>query len=164
MAKILQRNDPILRQKAELVKTAEFGAPTLKKILADMAKALDKEADGVAIAAPQIGVNKRIFLISPRLTGESKAKKHLVFINPIIIKKSKKTATMEEGCLSVRWLYGKTKRSNKATITAQDENGKKFTRHGTDVWAQIFQHETDHLDGILFTDHATNLEEIRPEK
>jgi len=72
------------------------------------------------------------------------------------------------GCLkvvfSVRWLYGLTFRSKKATITAYDENGKKFTRGASGLLAQIFQHETDHLNGILFIDHAKNIKEELPQK
>ena len=69
---------------------------------------------------------------------------------------------MEEGCLSVRYLYGKVSRANQATIEAYDEKGKKFQRGGTGLLAKIFQHEVDHLNGILFIDKAKNLEEIPP--
>ena len=71
---------------------------------------------------------------------------------------------MEEGCLSVRWKYGKVMRSEKATITAYDENGKKFSRGATGLIAQIFQHETDHLDGVLFIDKADNIVDLPPKK
>ncbi len=71
---------------------------------------------------------------------------------------------LDEGCLSVRFLYGKIKRSEKATVTAYDETGKKFSYSGTGLMAQIFQHETDHLNGILFIDTAKDVEELTPEK
>ena len=83
----------------------------------------------------------------------------LVFINPKISKLSKEKEWVPEGCLSVRPLYGKTFRSKKATVTAHDEHGKKFTRGASGLLAQIFQHETDHLDGILFIDHAIEIRE-----
>ena len=67
-----------------------------------------------------------------------------------------------EGCLSVRWLYGKTYRSKKAMIIAYDENGKRFQRGASGLLAQIFQHETDHLKGVLFTDHAKEIKEELP--
>jgi len=67
---------------------------------------------------------------------------------------------MDEGCLSVRGKYGKVKRSEKTTMTALDESGKKFRYGGSGLISQIFQHETDHLDGILFTDKATDIENI----
>ena len=89
--------------------------------------------------------------------------KDLVFINPKISKLSREKEWLPEGCLSVRWLYGKTLRSKKAMITAYDENGKKFTRGASGLLAQIFQHETDHLNGILFIDHAKEIKEEKPE-
>jgi peptide deformylase len=163
MAKIVQKDDPRLRAQSEPVKPEEFGSDKLLKLVADMSAALAKEDDGVAIAGPQIGVNKRIFLVSKKLKPNPK-NQDLVFINPVIKQTSKKKVVMEEGCLSVRWLYGKTKRAEKMTIEAYDELGKKFTRHGSGVWAQVFQHEIDHLNGILFIDHAKEVEEYHPEK
>ena len=71
---------------------------------------------------------------------------------------------MEEGCLSVRYLYGKVSRANKVTIEAFDESAKKFTRGASGILAQIFQHETDHLDGVLFIDKAKDLTEVLPEE
>jgi len=90
--------------------------------------------------------------------------KDLVFINPKISKLSKEKEWLPEGCLSVRWLYGKTYRSKKAMITAYDEKGKKFQRGASGLLAQIFQHETDHLKGVLFTDHAKDIREELPVK
>ena len=98
---------------------------------------------------------------TPPSQGE-KNLKDLVFINPKISKLSRKKEWVPEGCLSVRWLYGKTFRSTKVTITAYDKNGKKFTRGASGLLAQIFQHETDHLNGILFVDHAVEIKEELP--
>jgi peptide deformylase len=67
---------------------------------------------------------------------------------------------MQEGCLSVRWIYGKTKRYTHVTIEAYDEYGKKFTYGASGLIAHIFQHETDHLHGTLFIDHGYELEEF----
>ncbi len=161
MPKIIQKEDKRLRETAEAVKAAEFGSASLTKLLKEMSAALAKEDDGVAIAAPQIGVSKRIFVVSSKMKPGTTS--DLIFINPVIKQKSKKKVTLEEGCLSVRWLYGRTKRAEKVTVEAYDELGKKFTRNGSGVWAQIFQHEIDHLNGILFTDHATQIEELKPE-
>ena len=71
---------------------------------------------------------------------------------------------MEEGCLSVRWLYGQVDRSERVTLRAYDEKGKKLERGASGLLAQIFQHEVDHLDGILFTDKATQIEDLPPPK
>ncbi len=130
-----------------------------------MSGALATCDDGVALAAPQIGISLRIFIVSGRVFVDEGAtpEPDAVFINPVITKRSKKLLTLDEGCLSVRWLYGKTRRSDKVTVEAQDSDGNKFTWNGSGLLAQIFQHEIDHLEGILFIDHATEVEEIKPE-
>lgn len=163
MKKIIQQEDPVLRMTAEPVDVASITKPEIKKIIEEMFESLATQKDGVALAAPQISYSKRIFVISPTIL-ETELTLPLVYINPVIIKKSKDKKSMEEGCLSCRWWYGKTKRSSRVTIKALDEKGKEFTVEGRGLIAQIFQHETDHLDGILFIDHAKSLEEIKPEK
>jgi peptide deformylase len=87
----------------------------------------------------------------------------MYFINPVIVKKSRETQVLEEGCLSIRYLYGKVRRSKKITVRAYDENGVLFERGASGLLAQIIQHENDHLDGILFVDKAMDVEEILPE-
>lgn len=104
--------------------------------------------------------NEALEVKKPKLGS---AIKDLVFINPKISKLSREKEWLPEGCLSVRWLYGRTFRSKKAIVTAYDANGKKITRGASGLLAQIFQHETDHLDGILFIDHAKDLKEETPE-
>lgn len=167
MVKIVQKENKVLHQSAQEVPKELFGTPELKKIIADMSAALVKEDDGVALAAPQIALPYRIFIISGKiLTPEDEEKVYpdLVFINPVITKLSKTKEDMDEGCLSVRWYFGQVKRSSKATVEAYDINGKKFSRSGSGIIAQIFQHETDHLEGVLFTEKAKNLKEYMPEK
>lgn len=164
IVQIDESKDNPLRLIAEEVKPSEFGTKKLKDIVKAMQEALAKEQDGVALAAPQIGVSKRIFVVAP-LSYEEKAKwKPLVFINPKITKVSKKVKEQHEGCLSVRWIYGKTSRHASATVEAHDENGNKFSFGGTGLLAHIFQHEVDHLDGILFIDHGYDLEEYTEEE
>jgi peptide deformylase len=169
-----------------------IGSAKIKKIIEEMKVSLKSQDDGVAIAAPQIGYSVRIFVVAGKIFdkdyAENRAEKlgsdnqtdteqilddiddledvvtspDLVFINPKISRLSRDKEWMPEGCLSVRWLYGKTFRSKKATVTAYDENGKKFTRGASGLLAQIFQHETDHLNGILFVDHAKDIREELP--
>lgn len=164
---ILQREHPVLRQHSIPVDFKKFPAAKLKQIVADMTTALNSQDDGVAIAAPQIGLALRMFVVSQKVFEMVEKKsligKDLVCINPKIVKLSKKKVEVEEGCLSVRWLYGKVKRSLQATLEYDDEEGKKHTLGASGLLAQIFQHETDHLDGVLFTDTATDLEDIPPE-
>ncbi len=170
---IVQKENPVLRQVAKIVPVHEIESKKIQKILADMKIALDSQKDGVAIAAPQIGESLRIFLVSGKVfdmqdgiydENGKPTNKDLVCINPVISKLSREKKEMEEGCLSVRYLYGKTVRSTKATITAYDENGKKYTRGGSGLLAQVFQHETDHLDGILFIDKAKDVVDMPPEE
>jgi len=150
----------VLRFSAKDVTQKEFGTLDLKNILEDMKSAMDKEEDGVAIAAPQIGVSKKIFIVKERAYSEEAKWKPLIFINPIITKASKKLIASEEGCLSVRPLYGTTVRHASVTVEARDFMGNKFSFGASGLIAQIFQHEIDHLEGILFIDHAEDIQEI----
>lgn len=159
--KIREKDDPILRQTAKEVPESDFGGEKLKRILEDMKSAVDKEEDGVAIAAPQIGISLRIFVVSEKVREILKLPDvSLIYINPIIVKASKDRKSVEEGCLSIRWLYGLVKRSSRVTIEAMDANGNKFSRGASGLLAQIFQHETDHLNGILFIDTAKEIREL----
>ncbi len=166
---ILQRNDPVLRAIAKPVASADIGSDKIKKVIEDMKIALHSQRDGIAIAAPQIGESLRIFVVDGSLLKKAdKAYKgeggDLVFINPEIVKLSKDKEEVEEGCLSVRWLYGKIKRSTRATLRALNEKGQEVERGASGLLAQIFQHETDHLDGTLFIDAADELWEMTEEE
>ena len=193
MKKILQQKEKVLREIAREVPVSDIKTKKIQTILKEMSSALLSQDDGVAIAAPQIGYSLRIFVVSgkiftaeflgrglsqsggpdgsaPRTHGDSDPAREksvvrdLVFINPKISKLSRDKEWVPEGCLSVRWLYGNTFRSKKATVTAYDENGRKFVRGASGLLAQIFQHETDHLVGTLFIDHAKDIKEELPVK
>ena len=113
--------------------------------------------NGVAIAAPQIGIPLRIFLVHDTSKKDNEHKSLLpdiVAINPTISKLSRKKKVVGEGCLSVPEKYGAVERATHATLRALDENGNEFERGASGLLAQIFQHEVDHLDGILFIDRA----------
>ena len=179
--KIVQKEDKVLRKRAKEILVKEITGAKIQKVLKEMSDALWSQDDGVAIAAPQIGYSLSIFVVSGKIfqkdfilnaekekiestPAEKKNRlKDMVFINPKISKLSREKEWVPEGCLSVRWLYGKTHRSKKATVMAYDESGKKFTRGASGLLAQIFQHETDHLDGVLFTDHAKDIREELPQ-
>lgn len=173
---IVQNGDPILRGIAAQVAPKDIGTKKLNDILARMKIALEREGDGVALAAPQIGVPLAIFIVSHRAFEideeqdgtktpvSAEEVKDMIVINPVITKLSRKKVKVPEGCLSVRWLYGNTMRHEKASIRGLDANGKSFTYGGSGLVAQIFQHETDHLNGILFVDHATEIEELTAEE
>lgn len=162
---IVQKENPILRKTATEVSSDLFDSAKLTKIISNMNKSLSEQEDGVAIAAPQIGESLRIFTISPRIHEITRQNDiQLTYINPVLTKTSKDKKAMEEGCLSVRWLYGKVRRSSRVSIEAYDEQGNKFTRGASGLLAQIYQHEIDHLNGILFIDRAKEVRELTPEK
>ncbi len=172
MTPIIQIGDERLRKVSEPLSQEELKTPETKKMLQDLSEALRSQDDGVAISAPQIGVNKRIFAVSTKifdedyLAGEPEKKfyEHLYFINPVITKASTKTEEMEEGCLSIRGVYGLVKRPKNVTVEALSEHGEKITRGAGGLLARIFQHEIDHLDGILFIDKASVIKEVKEEK
>ena len=167
----MQKSDKILRQISSEVPVAKIKSPEIQKIISDMKTAMNGEPDAVAIAANQIGKLVRIFVISRRAfeyakksDKGAKSNSDMVFINPKITKQSKKKQLLEEGCLSVRYVYGQVPRSEKTTIEAYDENGNKFSRGFSGLLSQIVQHETDHLNGGLFIDKAKNTVEFSKEE
>lgn len=162
MKKIVQQDDPVLRKIALPVAISSISKSPHKIMIHEMFEALSTQNDGVALAAPQIGYSKRVFVISPHMLEQNPGLP-LVYINPEIIKQSSDRKNMEEGCLSCRWWYGKTKRTSRATIRAFDEHGDEFTIEGIGLISQIYQHEIDHLNGTLFIDHAKKLKETEPE-
>jgi peptide deformylase len=167
MTDIVQEGHPALRSTASAVSLADIGGQKLTEIIGRMKEALAAQADGVAIAAPQIGVPLRIFVVAGFILKKKKDVEmppDKVFINPELVSTSKERAWLEEGCLSVRFLYGEVSRAKKAKIRAYDEHGKRFTVGASGLLAQIFQHETDHLEGKLFIDSARNLHELSPEE
>jgi peptide deformylase len=188
---IVSEGHPALRAMSEEIPLSEISTPKIQDLIADMKKALASQEDGIGLAAPQIGVPLRIFIVSKKIfsahtdinkqqtnsiqeadgatDSENKNQKSptkiddLVFINPVLTNESKEKKWMEgEGCLSVRWVYGKVKRSTKVTIRAYDEQGRVFERGAGGLLAHIFQHEIDHLNGVLFIDKAKDLEEVDP--
>ena len=178
MTTIVQMGDKVLRETAKEISLADIKSAKIKKILAKMTDTLTVAKDGVALAAPQIGIPLRIFIVLKEYT-ENKTTEELkeiqgkkdkapeqnkseivVFINPKITKISKKKQTVREGCLSVTGIFGAIARAEKVTVETYNEKGEKFSRGASGLLAQIFQHEMDHLNGVLFTDTATNLEKI----
>ena len=157
MVKIYQEGEEILNKVAKEIPLNEIGSDKIQNLISTMKDILKGTDDAVALAAPQIGESLRLFVISKKIFGENDGLKDLVFINPEITKTSKNKVWAEEGCLSVRGIYGEVERFKKATIKAYDEDGKKFTFGGSGLLAQAFQHEADHLDGILFTSKARSL-------
>ena len=148
---IVKFGDPVLEQRGETVQ--EFDTPELHKLLEDMFESM-YASKGVGLAAPQIGISRRIAVIDLSL-GEDPAQK-LVLINPEIIRSEGKLVT-EEGCLSVPGFREPVKRAAGVTARAQNAKGETFEVTGEELLARALQHETDHLNGRLYLSHLSVL-------
>lgn len=166
---IPQEKNPALREKARHIPIAEIKSKHIQGLIADMRKLLAKEKNGVAIAACQVGEPLALFIVSGAALTERdedhKEDKKLpplpdqVYINPTLLKMSRGKKDKHEGCLSIRGYWGMVPRAEKATVRAYDEHGTPFTRGASGFLAHIFQHEMDHLEGILYTDKASTVYE-----
>lgn len=137
---IVKIGDPVLRQVAKEVPKI---TPNIIKLLENMADTLH-EANGVGLAAPQIGISKRVVVVDV-------GKGVIELVNPVIISSEGKEID-SEGCLSVPGTEGEVIRAKRVTVEALNRKGEKFTVSGEKLLARAFQHEIDHLDGILFVD------------
>ena len=158
MAKLVPENHPALHTMAEEVTPEEFADGTVAKIVKDLRAAIKTyDVDGyaaVAIAAPQIGDSKRIFITQDESKDREDRLPSLVAINPRFTKTSKKMQEMGEGCLSIPDTYGIVARHKNVTMEATDEDGNLYSRGAGGLFSTILQHEYDHLDGILFPERA----------
>ncbi len=147
---IREVGDPLLRKKS---RTVEVIDDKVKQLIEDMYDTLKAADDGIGIAAPQVGVLKRVIIVDlSDEDGEGPYK----LINPVITK-SKGEQVCREGCLSVPGLLGDVVRPKEVTVEALNEEGKKVIIKAKDLLAICLCHEIDHLDGILFIDKATEL-------
>ena len=140
---IVKYPDPILQRPTE--KITEFD-DELRTLAADMFESMYK-AQGIGLAAPQIGVGRRITVID--LSNKQTPEDKIVLVNPEIVHREGKQYG-EEGCLSLPDIRDKVSRAAKVTVKAQDLEGNWFEMDGTELLARAFQHEIDHLEGILF--------------
>jgi peptide deformylase len=147
---IVKFGDPVLEKPAARVTAFD---DELRKLIDDMFESM-YAAHGVGLAAPQIGISKRIAVIDVTFKEDPKAK--LVLINPEIIHKEGKQAG-NEGCLSIPEFREQVTRATRATVRAQDVHGKFFEVMGEELLARALQHETDHLNGKLYISHISAL-------
>src|ERR1700722_1527489 len=148
---IVKFGDPVLEREAADV--AEFDNPELDKFLEDMFESM-YAAKGVGLAAPQIGVGRKIAVID--CSNGERPEEKLVLINPKIVKVEGKQEG-EEGCLSIPGFREQVRRAKRVTIRAQDAKGQEFEKTGEDLLARAFLHETDHLYGKLYFTHISAL-------
>ncbi len=144
---VLTNPNTELRKKSKIVSRDEIQTKEMEALVEDLIETMRIE-NGVGIAAPQIGVLKRVIIID---TGDGAQ----AFINPKITSKSLSKVEGEEGCLSVPGVYGMVKRHKRITVQATLLNGDDVVIKADKFPAIVFQHEMDHLDGVLFIDHVT---------
>lgn len=137
---------PVLRERAAEVDPKEIPTKAFQTLIADMVETM-YAANGVGIAAPQVGVGKRVFI------AES-AQGPIALINPVFTKTSWKTVGGDEGCLSVPGKYDRVRRFTSVTIKALTASGDTVSFTANDFFARILQHELDHLDGMLYVDRV----------
>lgn len=147
---IVKFGNPVLEKASETVTVFD---DELKNLIEDMFESM-YAAHGVGLAAPQIGIGRRIAVIDVTFKEDPKAK--LVLINPEIIRTEGKH-TQSEGCLSIPDFRENVTRPNKVTVKAQDLNGKWFEKTGEELLARALMHETDHLNGKLYISHVSAL-------
>jgi len=155
LREIVTLPDPVLRRKAKPVTRFD---PDLQTLINDMIETM-REAPGVGLAAPQVGVSDRVIVVEYTVDEEREdaPKKLYVMVNPEIKELSTETETGTEGCLSVPGLHGEVERSLVATVKGQNRHGQPMKVKARGWLARIFQHEIDHLNGVVFTDIATRV-------
>ncbi|CAM4252681.1 peptide deformylase [Paenibacillus tarimensis] len=146
---IVKDPDPVLRERA--IEVTKFNR-NLHKLLDDMAQTM-YDAEGVGLAAPQVGILKRVIVVD---TGEEPGL--IEMVNPELVEKDGEQLG-PEGCLSIPGLSGDVRRAQRIKVKGQDRNGEPFTVEAEGFLARAFQHEIDHLNGVLFTDLAEELYE-----
>lgn len=154
--------DPILRRKAR--KVTKFDAD-LQKLIDDMVETM-REAPGVGLAAPQVGLSERVIVVEYNIDEEDEdsPKKLYALVNPEIVKVSEEKIEGVEGCLSIPALIGEVDRHTEVVVKAQNRRGQPIKIKAEGWLARIFQHEIDHLEGVLFTDRASKVWKPSPEE
>lgn len=149
--KILTEPDPFLRQKSEKVDIVD---DSIRTLMDDMLETM-YDAPGIGLAAIQVGVPKRVIVID--LSKNNDTKNPLYFVNPVILTKSNKDASYEEGCLSVPNQFAEISRPNTCSVKFLDYEGNEKIIEAKGLLATCIQHEMDHLEGILFIDYLSKL-------
>lgn len=164
---IITPQNPTLRKKAR--KVTEFDNPKLQQLIDDMVDTL-LDAPGVGLAAPQVAESQRVIVV--RLPDDEESKEEYgkdagvlyIVANPEIVRQSREMVDGMEACLSIPGYYGSVPRHSAVTVRGQDRHGSEIRIKARDWLARVFQHEIDHLDGVLFIDLATELYRQSPPK
>jgi peptide deformylase len=162
LREIMTVPNPVLRRKARPV--TEFG-PSLQTLVDDMIETM-RQAPGVGLAAPQVGISDRVIVVEYPLDDEQEdaPKKLWVVVNPEIKAASAEMEQGVEGCLSLPGLQGEVERAFSVTVKGRTRRGQPFRIKAKGWLARIFQHEIDHLDGVVFTDRASRVWKPAPDE
>lgn len=162
MRAILQRDNPLLKEIATPIDPTEFGSQWLEELIDEMLNIM-QETGAVGVAAPQIGISKRVIVFGSSYSKGRKAEMEIpntVLINPRLKILSDERALGYEGCLNGGGMMGEVSRATEIEYSGFDRKGKQITKHATGLEARILQHEIDHLDGVLFFDRVENKDTI----
>jgi peptide deformylase len=158
--KVARMGHPALRAKARRLEKAEVRSVPIQKLIDDMIETMH-EYHGVGLAAPQVHEGLRLFVASLDAGAEDEADvETLAIINPEITVRGSDVVDDWEGCLSIPDIRGRVPRAREITMRAMDRNGDRIELHAHDFHARVIQHETDHLDGVLFVDRMTSYETL----
>jgi peptide deformylase len=160
--KIVQHPDARLRRKAEpITLTPKGGASAEVRAVAARMIQLMHEAGGVGLAAPQVGLSWRMFVANPSGGDDAAgAGEDRVFVNPVLVNPSPQTAEVEEGCLSIPGVHVHVRRPMRITLRAHDLDGRPVELTSDELPARVWQHENDHLDGVLIIDRMTPMDRL----
>ena len=151
--RVVHYPDPVLRRKAVPVAAVD---DRVRALVADMFRVMDEE-EGAGLAAPQVGESLRIFVTGSHERGVERR----AYVNPVLVEVGGEFESMEEGCLSLPDIRGSVRRPTQVTIRALDERGREFTETASDFRARVWQHEFDHLEGILIVDKMSPIDRLR---
>jgi peptide deformylase len=143
--------DPILRKVASPVERTDH---ELRRLADDMLATM-YDAPGIGLAAPQIGISRRLIVMDP--AKDDAPKTPLIMVNPEIVTRSDELRLYEEGCLSIPDFTAEVERPARVRVAFLDHKGKKQEKEFADIWATLVQHEIDHLNGVLFIDYLSRL-------
>jgi peptide deformylase len=157
--KVARMGHPVLRSKARAIERANIKSAVVQKLIDDMMETM-AEYHGVGLAAPQIHEDVRVFVAALDSGDESEPSPPVAFINPEITPVGPETVEDWEGCLSIPDIRGRVLRAKEIRVRAFDRHGDRFDLRASDFSARVIQHETDHLDGILFFDRMLSFETL----
>jgi peptide deformylase len=148
---ILKLPDPILRKRAKLIERVDAD---LRRLMNDMLATM-YDAPGIGLAAPQVGILRRLIIMDP--AKDEAPKNPVIMVNPEILARSAEMRTHEEGCLSIPEITAEIERPAKTRVSYIDREGKKQEMELEGIWSTLVQHEIDHLNGVLFIDYLSRL-------